>query len=191
MYPNSAPGSQLGSKLGLYPIEEGPGEGGSRVRGVYERMRTQEYPSDLCATLPSAYPLIPNGLNGHDDLIGQNKKVPTFKRRRDWPESRVGPGGVEEEGKGVKLIGLPAKVARCEQAVMEVSKVVSKAKEEVKAMTSMGGNQADCTSEHSNGGGEVGMKYGGRTREVEKVTTGRVGMSIREVLAESRTVCNY
>jgi len=66
---------------------------------------------------------MPNKRRWHDDKLGPNY---------DNHEPDDAPTSAKT---GVKLNGIPAKVARCEQVCTEVSKVVSQMKEEVKAVT--------------------------------------------------------
>ncbi|PLW14033.1 hypothetical protein PCANC_17076 [Puccinia coronata f. sp. avenae] len=115
-------------------------------RGIGERsvMRPADYlPSLELRPIPLSYPVSsalssPRADNPYGIL---SSKARSSKRR--WHDDKLGPRHDTHElddaptsGKtGVKLNGIPAKVARCEQVCTEVSKVVFQMKEEVKAVT--------------------------------------------------------
>lgn len=165
--PNSNSNLDGSPKPGLYPIDGSLADvdsSGFRLhRGINERtlMRPTEYiPSLEVRPIPQSYPVVSTltspRADSHFAVAGPKTRSSTQNKRR-WNDERFGPNQETHDlddapnpGKaGVKLNGIPAKVARCEQVCTEVSKVVSQMKEEAKAVTTTKPSTNPSTSHQS------------------------------------------
>ncbi|EFP81487.2 uncharacterized protein PGTG_07736 [Puccinia graminis f. sp. tritici CRL 75-36-700-3] len=164
--PNPAANLNGSPKPGLYPIDGSLAEvdsSGFRLhRGMGERsmMRPADYlPSLELRPLPQSYPMVSTLTSPRADslgVVGPKTRSSALNKRR-WNDDRFASHHDNHEfdeapnsGKtGVKLNGIPAKVARCEQVCTEVSKVVSQMKEEVKAVTTSKTSATPSTAHQS------------------------------------------
>lgn len=147
--PNSATNFIGSSKPPLYSVDgsiaDVESSGFHLQRGAGERsiMRPVQYlPSLELRAIPQSYPLVSTlpspRADGHYG-VGASKPRSSMLNKRRWHDDKLGPNYDSHEpddaptsGKtSVKLNGIPAKVARCEQVCTEVSKVVSQMKEEL------------------------------------------------------------
>lgn len=160
------------SPLGSQPFDghsSDTGPSGYRLHhGINERsvMRSGDYlPSLEVRPLPQSFSVISTVASPTTDcpfgVSGSKNRSPAFlnnKRRRDWGDDKFSPNHDTHEtddssqslkpGGSGKLNGIPAKVARCEQALLDVSKVVYHAKEEAKAVTIIP-SSTSSTTHHS------------------------------------------
>jgi len=151
--PNPATNFIGSSKPPLYPVDGSAADvesSGFRLqRGAGERsiMRPVQYlPSLELRAIPQSYPIVSTlsspRADGQYGVVSSKPRCSMPNKRR-WHDDKLGPNYDNHEPDdaptsaktGVKLNGIPAKVARCEQVCTEVSKVVSQMKEEVKAVT--------------------------------------------------------